>query len=63
MKAIQAYASDHGISLGKAASSLVRRGAQYQLGTRIVNGLPVFDAPDEFPLVTSARVRKLLEEE
>lgn len=49
--------------MGKAASELVRRGARYQLGTRQVNGLLVFDVPDDFPVITSERVRELLEEE
>ena len=62
-KAIQAYAKRHRLSLGKAASELIRRGTLYQLGTRKVNGLPVLDAPEEFPLITTERVRELLDEE
>jgi hypothetical protein len=61
--AIQAYAKTRGVSLGKAASELVRRGAHYRLGVRKVNGLPVFDAPDEFPLITTDLVRDLAEDE
>ena len=49
--------------MGRAASELIRRGARYQLGTRKLNGLPVFDAPDEFPAITTERVRELLDEE
>jgi hypothetical protein len=60
---IQAYAQSHRISLGKAASELIRRGAHYQIGIKKVNGLPVFDAPDDFPALTTARVRELLDEE
>jgi hypothetical protein len=63
IKAIRAYARSRRLSLGKAASELVRRGAHYQVGTRKVNGLPVLDAPDEFPVITSERVRDLCEEE
>jgi hypothetical protein len=63
VKEIRAYAKRQGLSLGTAASELVRRGARYQIGTRKVNGLPVFEAPDEFPLITSTRVRELSEEE
>ena len=62
-EAIQAYAKTSGISLGKAASELVRRGARYQLGIGKRNGLPVFDVPDDFPTITSERVRALLDEE
>lgn len=60
---IQAYARDRGVSLGEAASELVRRGARYQLGVKRINGLPVFDAPEEFPIITTARVRSLAEDE
>ena len=63
IKAIQAYARSRHLSLGKAASELVRRGAHYQVGTRKVNGLPVLDASDDFPVVTSERVRELCDEE
>ncbi len=38
--------------MGRAASELIRRGVRYQLGTRKLNGLPVFDAPDDFPAIT-----------
>lgn len=63
MKTIQAYARAHRLSLGKAASELIRRGLNYQLATRKLNGVPVFEAPDDFPLVTSERVREILNEE
>ncbi|MBZ5593681.1 MAG: antitoxin [Acidobacteriia bacterium] len=63
IKVIQAYARNHRLSLGKAASELVRRGARYQLGTCTKNGLPVLDASDDFPLLTTTQVRAFLEEE
>ncbi len=63
VKTVQAYANRHRLSLGKAASELIRRGARYQLSTRRVNGLPVFDAPAEFPLITAKHVAELLDEE
>lgn len=63
IKAIQAYARSRRLSLGKAASELIRRGARYQLGIRRVNGFPVLDAPDDFPTITTERVRELLDEE
>jgi len=63
IKAIRAYARTRRLSLGKAASELVRRGSRYQLGVRKVNGLPVFDASDDFPEITSERVRELADEE
>jgi hypothetical protein len=62
IKEIQAYARTRRLSLGKAASELVHRGARYQLATRSVNGLPVLDAPAEFPVITASQVRELLDE-
>lgn len=62
-KAIRAYAQSNRLSLGKAASELIRRGVRYQLGTRRVNGISVFDVPDDFPTITTERVRELLDEE
>jgi hypothetical protein len=62
-KAIRGYAKRHGISMGKAASELIRRGTRYQLGTRIVNGIRVFDVPEDFPLITSEQVKEILDKE
>ena len=63
MRAIQAYARSNRLSLGKAASELIRRGQHYQLAVRRLLGIPVFDVPQDFPVITSAKVRKLLHEE
>ena len=63
VEAIQAYAKRRRLSLGKAASELIRRGTHYQLATRKVHGLPVLDAPNDFPVITSEQVRELLDEE
>ncbi len=61
--AIQAYAKNHRLSLGKAASELIRRGTRYQLGIKNLNGIPVLDASEDFPVITTERVRELLDEE
>ena len=63
MEAIQAYARSNRVSLGKAASELIRRGSRYQLGIKKIDGLPVFDTPDDFPAITTQRVQELLDEE
>jgi hypothetical protein len=63
VKVIRAYAKRRRVSLGKAAFELVRRGARYQVGIQRVNGLVIFDVPDNFPLITNQRVRELLDEE
>jgi len=58
--AVPAYARKNGISPGKAASELILRGLRYQLGTRKLNGIPVFEVPENFPVITTERVRELL---
>jgi hypothetical protein len=45
--------------MGKALSELVRRGIGAPPKTRRVNGLVVFDLPEESPTVTSEQVKKL----
>ncbi|MGH9469753.1 MAG: antitoxin [Terriglobia bacterium] len=57
---VLAYSKKRGITLGKAASELIRRGASYQIGIRRINGFPVFDVPEDFPAITTEQVRKLL---
>lgn len=47
----------------KAAQVRTERGADYQLGIGERNGFPVVDVPNDFPLITSERVRELLDEE
>jgi hypothetical protein len=63
MEVLRAHAEARGISLGAAASDLIRNGSRYQLGTRRVNGLPVFEVPPDFPAVTDEMVRALTDEE
>ena len=63
IKAVQAYARGKRLSLGKAASELIRRGVRYQLTTHQRNGIPVFEVPKDFPAITSERVRELLDED
>ena len=63
MKAVRAHARTNRLSIGRAASELIRRGVCYQLRTRKLSGLPVFDAPDDFPAISTERVRDLLDEE
>jgi len=60
---IRAYASENDVSLGKAASELIRRGLRYQIPVVHRNGIPVFDAPEDLPLITTDQVRELLESE
>jgi hypothetical protein len=48
---IQAYGKAHDVSVGRAASELIRRGANFRLGVRMVNDLPVLDAPADLPSI------------
>ncbi len=57
------YAESRSLSLGKAVSDLVRRGADRRVPTKIVNGLHVFDLPADSPRVTSGLVRRLESED
>jgi len=50
------------LTLGKAVSELVRRGARQMVATETRHGLEVVRLPADFSPVTSARVDELLEE-
>lgn len=50
------------VSLGEAISELVRRGAERRLEIVDRNGLKVARLPARSPVVTSERVRELLDE-
>jgi hypothetical protein len=56
---VKQYAQSRAVGLGKAVSELVRRGATVPCPTRQVNGLQVFDLPDDSPRVTSKQVADL----
>ena len=60
---VRTYARTARVSLGKAASELIRRGGRYRLETKKVNGLPVFQVPDGFRKITAAQVEELLDQE
>ena len=49
--------------MGKALSELVRRGLSAPPKTRVVNGLVVFDVPEDSAPVTSEQVKRLEAEE
>jgi hypothetical protein len=59
LEQVKRYAEDRGVSVGKAASELIRRGIERPLATRIVNGLHIPILPPNSTLVTSERVREL----
>jgi tryptophan synthase alpha subunit len=63
LKQIKAYAESTPLTIGKAASELVRRGLSAPLKTRVVNGLVVVDLPEDSDPVTTERVKRLEAEE
>ena len=56
---VKRYAQARSMALGKALSELARRGAEAPVKTRRVNGLVVFDLPDDAEKVTSEHVKRL----
>ena len=62
LAAARELARRHRLTLGKAVSELVRRGARQPLLTREVNGFAVVVLPEDSPRVTAEQVRRLLEE-
>ena len=58
----RALARRRRVTLGRAVSDLVRRGARQMLATETRQGLEVVKLPAGSPPVTSARVAELLDE-
>ena len=58
----QAYAQARALKLGQAISELIRRGGGERLPVRKKAGVWVFDLPPDEPLVTSRRVKDLMED-
>jgi hypothetical protein len=56
---VRTYAENRSLALGKALSELVRRGLSAPVKTRVVNGLVVFDVPEDSETVTSGLVKRL----
>jgi len=56
---VRTYAENRSLAMGKAISELVRRGLSAPVKTRVVNGLVVFDVPQDSDPVTSELVKRL----
>jgi hypothetical protein len=63
LKILREYSEARSLALGKAASELVRKGANAAVPTRVVNGFVVFDITPGGPKISSERVKELLESE
>jgi len=60
--AIQRYAEEHGVSLGKATSDLVHRGVESLPEFKTKNGWVIFERPPGSPPITPGLVTALEEE-
>lgn len=60
---VKNYAEKRSLAMGRALSELVRRGLSAPPKTRVVNGLVVFDVPNDSEAITSEQVRRLEAEE
>jgi len=58
-KLVKTYAENRSVAMGKALSELVRRGLSAPPKTRVVNGLVVFDVPEDSEPVTTELVKRL----
>jgi hypothetical protein len=56
---VKRYAAQRSLALGKAVADLVRRGLTIPCPTRVVNGVTIFDLPDDSPRVTAAKIAEL----
>jgi hypothetical protein len=56
---VKTYAESRSVAMGKALSELVRRGLSAPPKTRVVNGLVVFDVPEDSEPVTTELVKRL----
>jgi hypothetical protein len=56
---VKTYAEDRSLLMETALSELVRRGLSAPPKTRVVNGLVVFDVPEDSEPVTTELVKRL----
>lgn len=59
LTAVKTYAESRRVSLGTAASELLRKGLAARTPTRLVNGFVVFDLPPGPRPITTDDVRRL----
>jgi hypothetical protein len=59
LEQVKEYAESRKMSVGKAASDLIRRGISRPAPTHMENGLRVFSRSSDSPLITAELVRRL----
>ena len=60
---VKEYAESRRMSLGKAATDLIRRGISRPAPTHMENGLRVFSRSADSPLITTELIRRLESEQ
>ncbi len=63
LEAVKRHAAGRSVSLGEAASELLRRALRAECPTADVNGLRVFDPGPASALVRAEAIERLLDEE
>lgn len=61
-EAANAYAKARALKLGQAVSELIRLANRRRMTMRQVDGVWVFDLPEDTPPVTARQVRELIDE-
>lgn len=59
LEQVKEYAEQRKLSMGKAASHLIRNGISRPAPTHMENGLRVFSRSSDTPLITTELIRKL----
>jgi len=62
LEQVKEYAEERNLSIGKAASDLIRRGISRPMTLQYVDGLYLPILPPDSPVVTTKRVREVEEE-
>ena len=62
LEQVKEYAAARRLSLGKAASDLIRRGISRPLALRCVDGLYLPDLPQDTPMLSTKRLLELDDE-
>jgi hypothetical protein len=63
LQKVKEYAAARNLSEGRAANEVLRRGFSRPFATTAVDGLHLPVLPEDSPVVTSQRVREMLEDE
>jgi len=60
---VKQYADSRSVALGRAVSELIRRGLKAPLQTQLIDGIHVVVLPTNSPVVDTAQVKQLIDDE